>query len=405
MASASPKEPAWRRVVRAAGLEKNGVVSETIFAEMSQLAASLGAVNLGQGAPDDNPPAEMIEAARRALREGKNQYAPGRGTPDLREAIAAHNARFSGQQLDPTRQVVVTAGATEGIAAAILAFVETSDDEIVLFEPYYDSYIASVALANARVRTVPLVAPLFQPDLDVLASVVNDKTRMIVVNDPHNPTGSQLSPASRAEIVRLATQHDALILSDEVYEHLVFDDAHVPFASTPGASERTITLSSAGKTFSCTGWKVGWATGPAHLIDGVVGIKQFLTYTNASALQPAVAVGLALPDAFFAGVRSSLAARQATLAKGLSEVGFTIFPPAAGYFTVADASALGCTDGREFCLDLAHRAGVVAIPVDAFVSDAAKPNYAPLIRFAACKTPEAIDEAMRRLRAAQLGIA
>lgn len=372
---------------------------------MSQLATRLGAVNLGQGAPDDNPPEEMIAAVEAALRGGKNQYAPGRGTPELREAIAAHNARFRGETLDPAREIVVTAGATEGIAAAIMAFVGASDDEIVLFEPYYDSYIASVALANARVRTVPLVAPSFQPDLDVLAAVVNNKTRMIVVNDPHNPTGARLTPESRAEIVRLAEQYDALILSDEVYEHLVFAGDHVPFAATPGASERTITLSSAGKTFSCTGWKVGWATGPAHVIDGVIGIKQFLTYTNASVLQPAVAVGLGLPNAYFAGVRASLAARQATLAAGLSDVGFTVFPPEAGYFTVADASRFDCTDGRTFCLELAHRAGVVAIPVDAFVSDAAKPRYAPLIRFAACKTPEAIAEAMARLQAAQLGSA
>lgn len=405
MATDFPRQPAWRRVARATGLEHDGVVSETIFAEMSQLAVQLGAVNLGQGAPDDNPPTEMVQAAYEAMLAGRNQYAPGRGVAELRDAIAAHSARFYARELDAEREVAVTAGATEGIAAAIMAFVEASDDEIVLFEPYYDSYIASVALANARVRTVPLVTPAFQPDLDVLASVVNEKTRMIVINDPHNPTGARLTPESRAEIVRLAQQHDVLIVSDEVYEHLVFDGEHEPFAATPGASERTITLSSAGKAFSCTGWKVGWATGPAHLIDGVVGVKQFLTYTNASMLQPAVAVGLALPDAFFSGVRDSLAQRQATLAAGLAEVGFTVFPPEAGYFTVADASTFGCADGRTFCVDLAQHAGVVAIPVDAFVSDASKPRYAPLIRFAACKTPEAIDEAMRRLRAATLGTA
>ena len=389
---------AWLRTARGAGLvDADGTARPTIFAEMSALAAHTGAINLGQGFPDEDGPAEVLEAAREAIANGVNQYPPGRGIRSLLQAVAQHQKRFYGLELDPDRDVLVTAGATEAIAAALLALTDGPDDEVVVFEPYYDSYAACVALAGARLVTVPLRGEDFQPDLDELARAVSDRTRVILVNDPHNPTGAVFSAEVRSEIVRLADRHDAIIVTDEVYEHLVFDAPHVPIATLPGAWDRTLTISSGGKTFSTTGWKIGWATGPSDLIDAVLAVKQFLTYVNGAPFQPAIALGLALPDAFFAGVAATLREKRDVLGAGLREAGFGVRTPAGSYFTVADAAPLGATDADEFCRRLPERAGVVAIPLTAFATPEHRGDYATLVRFAACKRFDVLEEAASRL--------
>ncbi|MEV7620281.1 aminotransferase class I/II-fold pyridoxal phosphate-dependent enzyme [Microbacterium sp. NPDC089321] len=389
---------AWRRTAAGAGLlSPDGRVAPTIFAEMSAAAARTGSVNLGQGFPDEDGPAEVLEAAREAIAQGANQYPPGRGIPDLLAAITEHQRRFYGLQVDPDTEVLVTAGATEALAATLLALIDGPDDEVVVFEPYYDSYAAVVALAGARLRTVPLRRPDFQPDLDQLAAVVNDRTRVILVNDPHNPTGTVFTPEVQTEVIRLASRFDAIIVTDEVYEHLSFHTRHVPIASLPGAAERTLTISSAGKTFSTTGWKIGWMHGPAALITAVLTVKQFLTYVNGSAFQPAIAVGLRLPDSYFDEAAAVMLRKHELLADGLRAAGLDVFVPQGGYFTVADASALGGADAAAFCRALPERAGVAAIPISAFVARENQAQYAGLVRFAACKRVEVIEEAARRL--------
>ncbi|GAA5207976.1 aminotransferase class I/II-fold pyridoxal phosphate-dependent enzyme [Microbacterium kyungheense] len=389
---------AWHRTAVGAGLVgADGAIRPTIFAEMSALAAKTGAINLGQGFPDEDGPAEVLEAARAAIANGVNQYPPGRGIPDLLSAVAEHQARFYGLRLDPGRDVLITAGATEALAAALLALIEGPDDEVVVFEPYYDSYAAVVALAGARLVTVPLRWPDFQPDLDELRDAVTDRTRVILVNDPHNPTGAVFSAEVRDEVVRLADRHDAVIITDEVYEHLVFRAPHVPIATLPGAWERTLTISSGGKTFSTTGWKIGWVSGPADLVDAVLAVKQFLTYVNGSPFQPAIATGLRLPDAFFAGIAATLRAKRDLLGAGLRSAGFDVSTPAGSYFTVADARGLGAVDAADFCCALPERAGVVAIPLTAFATPARRGDYATLVRFAACKRVEVLEEAASRL--------
>ncbi|KRB35728.1 aminotransferase class I/II-fold pyridoxal phosphate-dependent enzyme [Microbacterium sp. Root180] len=393
---------AWHRTAAGAGLVgADGSIHPTIFAEMSALAAETGAINLGQGFPDEDPPAEVLAAAGWALSHGLNQYPPGRGIPDLLSAIAEHQDRFYGLRLDPSREVLVTAGATEALAATLLALIEGPDDEVVVFEPYYDSYAAVVALAGARLVTVPLRWPEFQPDLDDLRRAVSDRTRAILVNDPHNPTGAVFSAEVRGEVVRLAQRHDAVIVTDEVYEHLVFDAPHVPIATLPGAEERTLTISSGGKTFSATGWKIGWVTGPADLVSAVLAVKQFLTYVNGSVFQPAIAAGLRLDDSFFQGIADTLRAKRDLLGDGLRAAGFDVSTPAGSYFTVADARALGATDAASFCRELPRRAGVVAIPLTAFARPERRDDYATLVRFAACKRVDVLADAAARLGAAR----
>jgi N-succinyldiaminopimelate aminotransferase len=389
---------AWRRTAAGAGLlSSDGAVAPTIFAEMSAAAARTGAINLGQGFPDEDGPAEVLEAARAAIANGANQYPPGRGIPDLLAAISEHQRRFYGLQVDPEREIIVTAGATEALTATLLALIDGPDDEVVVFEPYYDSYAAAAALAGATLRTVPLRAPDFQPDLDQLAAAVTDRTRIILINDPHNPTGAVFRREVLAEIVRLVEQHDAIIVTDEVYEHLAFHAPHTPIATLPGAAARTLTISSAGKTFSATGWKIGWVHGPADLITAVLTVKQYLTYVNGSAFQPAIAVGLRLDDSFFDGASAALARKHALLGTGLRDAGFGVIAPEGGYFTVADATPLGGADAAAFCRALPDRAGVVAIPLTAFVSEARRDEYSGLIRFAACKRVEVLEEAVSRL--------
>ena len=387
----------WQRAARGAMLlSPDGQMAPTIFAEMSALALSTGSINLGQGFPDEDGPEAVLEAARQAITDGLNQYPPGRGFPVLREAIAAHQKRFYGLTVDPDREVLVTAGATEAIASTIIALTEPGD-EVVTFEPFYDSYGAMIGLNGATHVTVPLRWPDFQPDPDDLAGAITDRTRLILINTPHNPTGTVLSRETLSLIVELANRHDAIIVTDEVYEHLTFGVEHVPVATLEGARERTVTISSGGKTFSTTGWKIGWLTAPAPLVDAILAVKQFLTFVNGSAFQPAIAAGLGLGDEYFDSVASVLRDKRDLLTTGLRAAGFEVSTPSAGYFVIADASALGVTDGAEFSRQLPLRAGVVGVPVSAFVHEENRAHYGSLIRFAFCKRREVLDEAVERL--------
>lgn len=387
----------WERVARGAMLlGADGTLSATIFAEMSALAASTGAINLGQGFPDEDGPPEVLEAARRAIADGVNQYPPGLGNPVLREAIAAHQKRFYGIEVDAATQVLVTAGATEALAATLLALTDEGD-EVVTFEPFYDEYGAVTALARARQVTVPLRAPTFHPDHDDLRRAITDRTRVIIVNSPHNPTGAVFPRATLELVVELAHQHDVTIVTDEVYEHLTFGASHVPIASLPGAFERTVTISSGGKTFSTTGWKVGWAIAPAPILQAIVAVKQYLTYVNGAPFQPAIAVGLGLPDSYFAAAAASLRTKRDILTAGLSRAGFGVGIPDAGYFVIADAADLGGTDAAEFARALPALAGVVAVPVTAFVSHPNRDEYRSLLRFAFCKRVDVLERAADQL--------
>lgn len=387
----------WQRAARGAGLlAPDGSIAATIFAEMSALATRTGAINLGQGFPDEDGPAEVLDAARAAISSGVNQYPPGRGMPVLREAVAAHQKRFYDLDVDPETEVLVTAGATEALAATILALVDVGD-EVVTFEPFYDSYGAMISLARGVHRTVQLRAPDFQPDLDELRAAVNDRTRLILINTPHNPTGSVFGPEVLQLVVELAHRHDAIIVTDEVYEHLVFEQQHVPIATLPGARERTITISSGGKTFSTTGWKIGWITAPAELVTAVLAVKQFLTYVNGAPFQPAIAVGLGLPDAFFDTAARTLRAKRDLLSSGLTDAGFSVSLPQAGYFVVADAAPLGHPDAVALCRALPELAGVVGVPITAFVHEQRRAEYASLVRFAYCKQTAVIERAVDQL--------
>lgn len=393
---------AWQRAARGAGLlSPDGDLTPTIFAEITAAAVRHDAVNLGQGFPDEDGPTEVLDAALGAIRSGVNQYPPGRGMPVLREAIADHQHRFYGVDLDPDREVLVTAGATEALTAAILALLDGSDHEVVVFEPFYDSYAAAVALAGARLVPVPLRWPGLEPDVDDLRTAVTDRTRIILVNDPHNPTGTMFSAEVREEIVRLAHLHDALIVTDEVYEHLVMSGSHTPIATLPGAAERTLTISSGGKTFRTTGWKVGWISGPADLVDAVLAVKQYLTYVNGAPFQPAIAVGLGLPDRYFEDLAATQRERRDLLGAGLVAAGFEVSTPAGSYFTVADVRSMLAEgeDAADFCRALPERVGVAAIPVTAFVTPGHGAEYATLVRFASCKRTDVIAEAARRLAA------
>ncbi|MFE6196987.1 pyridoxal phosphate-dependent aminotransferase [Streptomyces sp. NPDC057838] len=373
----------------------------TIFAEMSALALSTGAINLGQGFPDTDGPEEVREAAVRALRDGRgNQYPPGPGVPELRTAIAAHQQRRYGLSFDPDTEVLVTAGATEAIAAALLALVEPGD-EVVALEPYYDSYAACIAMAGGRRVPVTLRADTgegrFRLDLDELRDAVTDRTRLLLVNTPHNPTGTVLTRAELAAIAELAVERDLLVVTDEVYEHLVFDDAeHVPLATFPGMRERTVTISSAGKTFSFTGWKVGWLTAAPELVTAVRSAKQYLTYVSAGPFQYAVAEALSLPESYFTDFRDDLLDKRNLLAAGLEEAGFRVFRPSGTYFVTTDIRPLGESDGFAFCRALPERAGVVAIPNAVFYDH--REEGAPFVRFAFCKRTGVLQEAARRLK-------
>jgi len=393
-------ERPWQRAARGALLlGADGRPRPTIFAEMSALAASTGAINLGQGFPDEDGPAEILDAARDAIASGVNQYPPGLGTPVLREAISRHQKRFYGLEVDPDTEVLVTAGATEALAAVLLAFVDEGD-EVVTLEPVYDSYAAVIALAGGQHVPVHLHPPLFAPDPDALRAAVTDRTRIILLNSPHNPTGAMLDEAFLDLAIELAHRHDAIVVTDEVYEHLVFDGRrHVPAATRPGADGRVITISSAGKTFSTTGWKIGWITASRELRDAVLAVKQFLTYVNGAPFQPAIARGLDLPDTFFTGAAASLESKRDLLTAGLRSAGFTVSSPSGSYFVIADAAPLGVDDADEFCRRLPTLAGVVGVPLTAFVHPDRRAPYRSLVRFAFCKRTEVLAEAAERLAA------
>jgi N-succinyldiaminopimelate aminotransferase len=368
----------------------------TIFAEMSALAVATGSINLGQGFPDTDGPDVVRQAALDAIAEGRgNQYPPGIGVPELRRAVADHQRRFYGLSFDPDTEVLVTCGATEAIAASLLALLDTGD-EAIAFEPYYDSYAACISMAGAVRRPVTLRPPDYALDVDALRAAVRPRTRLILLNSPHNPTGKVFDLDELTAIAELAQEHDLIVVTDEVYEHLTFDGAaHVPLATLPGMRERTVTIGSAGKTFSFTGWKVGWVTAPPPLVTAVRGAKQFLTYVASGPFQYAAAVGLGLPDSYFDEVRADLEHKRDRLTEGLEAVGFEVFLPKGTYFVTTDIRSLGDDDGMAFCRSLPKRCRVVAIPNVVFYDDVDAGR--PLVRFAFCKRMGVLDEAVDRL--------
>ncbi|NDZ56342.1 pyridoxal phosphate-dependent aminotransferase [Streptomyces anulatus] len=371
----------------------------TIFAEMSALAVRTGSINLGQGFPDTDGPEEIREAAVRALRAGHgNQYPPGSGVPELRTAVAAHQERFYGLTWSPDTEVLVTTGATEAIAASLLALLEPGD-EVIAFEPYYDSYAACIAMAGAKRVPLTLRAPDFRPDLDELRALITPRTRLLLLNTPHNPTGTVLTPDELAGIAALAVEHDLLVVTDEVYEHLVFAGAHHPIAALPGMRGRTVSISSSGKTFSYTGWKIGWVTGDAPLVAAVRAAKQYLTFVSGGPFQYAIAEALALPDAFFTDFREGMRRKRDLLAKGLRAAGFRVYEPEGTYFITTDISPFGDEDAGAFCRALPERCGVAAVPNSVFYDDPEAGRSQ--VRFTFCKKDEVLEEAVERL--ARLG--
>ncbi|MDN4518088.1 MULTISPECIES: pyridoxal phosphate-dependent aminotransferase [Mycolicibacterium] len=375
----------------------------TIFAEMSALAARVGAVNLGQGFPDEDGPPAMLKAAENAIAEGVNQYPPGLGIAPLRQAIADQRRRRYGSEYDPDTEVLVTVGATEAIAAAILGLVEP-DSEVLLIEPFYDSYSPVIAMAGCHRRAVPMVRDGrgFAIDVEGLRRAVTPKTRALILNSPHNPTGSVASDDELRAVAELAISADLLVITDEVYEHLVFDGRrHRPLADYPGMAGRTITISSAGKMFNVTGWKIGWACGPSDLIAGVRAAKQYLSYVGGAPFQPAVAHALATEDAWVDALCASFQSRRDRLGSALSDIGFEVHDSFGTYFLCVDPRPLGFTDSAAFCAELPERVGVAAIPMSAFCDPAAghAEEWKHLVRFAFCKREDTLDEAIRRLRA------
>ncbi len=371
----------------------------TVFAEMSALAAATGAINLGQGFPDTEGPPEVAQAAIQAIKDGHNQYPPGLGVPALRLALAKHRAAFTGLVYDPECEILVTTGATEAIAAALLALVDPGDEVIVL-EPYYDSYVACIGFAGGVRRPVTLRPPTYALDADELRRAITPRTKALLLNSPHNPTGAVLSLEELSAVAEVAVEHDLVVIADEVYEHMAFDAdrPHIAVATLPGMRERTLSLGSAGKTFSFTGWKVGWVTGPADLIETVRLAKQYVTYASGAPLQPAVAVGLGLPESYFLGLRDGLAAKRDHFCDGLESVGLEVHRPRGTYFATTDIRSLGYEDGWSFCRDLPGRAGVVAIPHAPFWDDQSLGS--PLVRWTFCKQDDVLDEAIKRLHAA-----
>ncbi|MEO8697070.1 MAG: pyridoxal phosphate-dependent aminotransferase [Acidimicrobiales bacterium] len=376
----------------------------TIFGEMSALAVATGSINLGQGFPDTDGPAEILEAAVAAMRAGHNQYPPATGIEALRQAIAAHQQRFYQLSYDPDTEVLVTAGATEAIASTVLALCEPGD-EVIAFEPMYDSYSACIAMAGAVVRPVTLRPPIeakgkgerarFSFNIDELRTAITPRTRLMLLNSPHNPTGKVFTVDELRSIASLAIEHDLIVMTDEVYEHLTFDVPHVPLATLPGMRERTIVVSSSGKTFSFTGWKIGWICAPPRLVQAVRTVKQFLTYVNGAPFQHAIATALAMDDAYFKGFARELQGKRDLLLDGLRAAGFTAYVPDGTYFITTDITPFGESDGMAFCRSLPQRAGVVAIPNVVFYENPERGQS--FVRFAFCKRDEVLIEASARL--------
>lgn len=372
--------------------------ASTVFAEMTALATRTESVNLGQGFPDTDGPKTMLDAAKQAIDDGVNQYPPGAGRPELLAAVAEHRTRY-GTEYDPGSEILVTTGATEGITAAVLGLVDAGDDVIVL-EPYYDSYAAAIAMAGATRRVVPLAQRgegRFEVDVDTLRAAITARTRGIIVNSPHNPTGTVFTRDELAGIAEVCVEHDLLAITDEVYEHLVFGDAeHIPLATLPGMAERTVSVSSAGKSFNCTGWKIGWVCGRAELVAAVRAAKQFLTFVSGAPFQVAVAHALRTELDWVERLRDSLSEKHDRLAAGLAKAGFGVLSSAGTYFVCADVRPLGYTDATELAWQLPERIGVAAVPVSAFADGG---DYDHLLRFAFCKSNEVLDEAVSRLGA------
>ena len=369
----------------------------TIFAEMSALAAATGAINLGQGFPDTDGPAEVADAAINAIRAGHNQYPPGLGIPELRHAIAQHQQHWYDLNFDPDTEVLVTAGATEAMAAALIALCEPSD-EIVMFEPYYDAYAAGIAIAGAHRRVVTLRAPDWTFDTRDLERAITGRTRAILLNSPHNPTGKVFDRSELEAISTLAIERDLLVITDEVYEHLTYDGTrHIPMATLPGMRDRTVTISSAGKTFSFTGWKIGWVCASPELLAAVRTAKQFLTYVNGAPFQYAIVTALGLPDSYFTELAADLSERRDLLTAGLRRAGLEVFETHGTYFVTVDIRSIGESDGLAFCRDLPRRCGVVAVPSSVFYDDAETGRS--LVRFTFCKQRSVLTEAVTRLQA------
>jgi N-succinyldiaminopimelate aminotransferase len=387
----------WQRAASGANLlAADGSLGVTIFEEMTTLAVRTGAINLGQGFPDEDGPAEIKAAAQAAINSGANQYAPGKGILPLREAISAHQQRFYGLSPDPETEIIVTTGATEAIAASLLALVEHGD-EVLTFEPFYDSYGAMIGLAGATHVTAPLLAPDFMPDMAALEAAFSSRTKVVLINNPHNPTGAVFPREVLQRVVDLAARHNAVIITDEVYEHLTFGAQHIPVATLPGAAGRTITISSAGKTFSFTGWKIGWLSGPEHLVSAIRTVKQFLSYSSGTPFQGAIAVGLALPDDFYTGISETLRRKRDILSDGLKAAGLDVFTPQGTYFVNVDTAPLGISDSVDLARRLPDLVGVAAIPVPVFCHPAGAERTRSLLRFAFCKKTEVLEEAASRL--------
>jgi N-succinyldiaminopimelate aminotransferase len=387
----------------------------TIFTEMTLLSIAHDAVNLGQGFPDDDPPDEVVAAAQQALADGLNQYAPGPGLPRLRRAISDHQQRFHGLTYDPDTEVSVTFGATEAVAATMLALCETGD-EVLVIEPAYDAYEAAIAMAGARSRRVPLTPPSFDApgevagtwhlDVDRFAAAINPRTRLVLLNSPHNPTGTVLDTGTLDAIAELCVANDLIAVTDEVYEHLVYDGAHVPLATRPGMRERTITISSAGKTFSCTGWKIGWACAPPALTNAVRTTKQFLSFAGGTPLQAAVSVALASDDGVYEGLAERHRRRRDLLVDGLVALGVAVTRAPGGYFVTADLRALGIASGERFCREAPAAIGFGAVPVSAFLEPSAiAAELEPLVRLAFCKREDVIERGLERLTGARAAFA
>lgn len=373
--------------------------SRSIFGEMSTIATEVGAINLGQGFPDTDGPEEIKEIARAAVAEGRgNQYPPVHGLPDLRAAIAEHQARFYGLVIDPGTDVVVTTGASEAIQSSLLALCEEGD-EVVVFEPWFDIYAAGIALADATRVSVPLRPPSFRPEVDELRQAITERTRLLLLNSPHNPTGVVFTREELQAIADIVIERDLIVISDEAYEHLWYDGhPHIPIATLPGMAERTVTIGSAGKSFSFTGWKVGWATGPTDLIAAVRAVRQHLSFVSGGPFQYAIAHGLRMPDSYFANFRQGMQDRRDILTAGLRDLGFTAVESQGTYFLTTDLGPLDrYEDGLAAARDLPYRAGVVAIPQQVFCDHAGVGERA--LRWAYCKQPAVLRQAIDRLAA------
>ena len=370
----------------------------SVFTEMSDLARRTESINLGQGFPDTDGPAEIADVARACIAEGRgNQYPPAPGIPELRQAISAHSQRFYGLSVNPDTDVIVTTGASEAIQSALMAFVEHGD-EVVMFEPWFDIYAAGISLANGVRIGVPLAGPNLRPDLDALRAAISPRTKVLLINSPHNPTGVVFTRAELEAIASIAIDYNLIVISDEAYEHLWFDDhRHIPIATLPGMWDRTVTIGSGGKTFSFTGWKVGWAYGPVHLISAVKVVRQHLSFVSGGPFQYAIAHGLGMPDQYFEEFRHDLSAKRDLLTAGLSELGLGVLTSQGTYFLTTDVRPLGYEDGLSFCRDIAERARVVAIPHQLLCDD--ESFAAPYVRWAFCKKPDVLGEAISRLTA------